>query len=103
MSIIDLNYLGVRFCLGSAANLVHLPEDVFERFLLFIVHRRYLLRIIGVGIGFDGVDDKHIFPNRTASAHFKFVIADRVLYILQPAIVIDINFLNDRLRSLSCP
>ena len=82
VSVISLGYLRMQFCLGSAAYLVHLPKDVFEKLLLFIVHRCYFLSIVGIGIDFDGVDGKHIFPNRTASAHFKLVIADGVLYLL---------------------
>ena len=91
------NRLG--FGVGAGADLVHLPKDVCEKLLFRFVHRSNLLRIIRIGIDFDRIYGKHLFPNGTASVHFKDIIRYQVFFVLQFGIVFGIDFLHNGLHT----
>ena len=87
------------FGIGAGADLVHLPKDVREKLLFRFVHRCDLLGIIRIGVDFDGIHRKHLFPNGTAAVHFKDIIRYRVFFVLQFGIVFGIDFLHNGLHT----
>ena len=71
-----VRFYDYRLChfLCFIGNLVHLPEDVFEKLLLLIVHRSNLLGIIRIRGSLYGIDREDFRPYSTGARHFKFII-----------------------------
>ena len=99
VTVIGFSNDRLRFGVGAGAYFVHLPKDVREKLFFRFVHRCNLLWIVRIGIDFDRVYGKHLFPNGTAAVHFKDIIRYRVFFVLQLRIVFRIDFLHNGLHT----
>ena len=92
VTVVALGYLCFGLAFRSGAYLIHLPEDVFEKLFFAVVHCGDFLRIVGVGIGLDGINRKCLFPDCTASRHFQNIVSCTVLDFVKFGIVFRIDF-----------
>ena len=93
------HFLGL--CFGSGGYFIHLPENIFQNRLFGIVYRGDLLCIVGVSGGLDRINGKHFRPHGAGAGHFQNIIGNIRLCRVKLRLIVSIDFLNNRLHSLT--